>query len=212
MAEKVVTKRELEDQNTELLEENEALKNAQASLENRIKKMEDLVAQQQASGTYAGPEPKIYHDPFDSGVNPHHIKKHPDGKVLSWKNPNIRNSTRGWRGWVPVTYDDEIGSKLTEFIPDPPAKMEGSAAQDNYIRRGTDSILCWIDEEIWQARQQKREAKALRKQLAANATRNTVLRPGVETFGEGVQTDQGSQGGYVPPNINGHRTEMFNEE
>jgi hypothetical protein len=215
MAEMVTTKKDLEKQNSELQEVNEQLLAAQDSLEKRLQKMEALVAQKSAEGTYTGPEPVMYHDPFDVGVNPHHVLKHPDGKVLSWKNPNIRNGQRGWRGWVPVTYDDEIGKNIQEYIPDPPAKMSGSATQDNYIRRGTDSILCWLPEEMFKARQQKREMKALRKQVAAQNGRNHALRPGVETFGDGVQQDESSRGGSKPTQLTGHpshRTMMFDEE
>lgn len=220
MTEKVQTKADLAKENEELREENEALANGQALMEQRVAKMEALIQQQIEADEYKGPEPVVYHDPFDCGVNPHHIKKHPDGKILSWKNPNIRNGTRGWRGWVPITYDSEYGERLHEFITDPPAKMEGSADQDNYVRRGTDSILCYIDEEIFYARQQKRETKALRKQLAAQAVRNRVLGPGVETFGDGVQVEPSPPGGFkagqrpspLTSEHPSHRTEMFDQE
>lgn len=221
MTERVQTKADLAKENDELREENEALANQQALMEQRVAKMEALIQQQIEADEYAGPEPIVYHDPFDADQNPHHIKKHPDGLILSWKNPNIRNGTRGWRGWVPVTYDSEIGEKLTEYIPDPPAKMEGSADQDNYVRRGTDSILCSIPEEMFYARQQKRESKALRKQLAAQAVRNRVLGPGVETFGDGVQVENSPPGGFkaggrsqspLTSEHPSHRTEMFDQE
>lgn len=210
----------LEKKNSELKEDYEALANSYATLEDRLEAMENLINKQVQAGNYDGPEPAMYHDPFDAGTNPHFIKKHPPGKVLSWKNPNIRNGTRGWRGWVPIEYDDEYGLQLSEYISDPPAKMEGSASQDNYVRRGTDSILCWIIEETYLARQEKRERKALHKQLAANNTRNVVLGPGVETFGSGVQVEGPSPGGFkARPGASpltskhpSHRTEMFEEE
>lgn len=220
MTEKIPSKADLQAVNDQLREDNEALLNAQALMEKRVAKMEALISQQVAEGNYEGPEPVLYHDPYDCGVNPHHIMKHPDGKILSWKNPNIRNGTRGWRGWVPVTYDSEIGQKLGEYIADPPAKMEGSADQDNYVRRGTDSILCAIPEEVFYARQQKRESKALRKQLAAQNVRNKILQPGVETFGDGVQNDPSPPGGFkarsgaspLTSEHPSHRTEMFDLE
>lgn len=219
MTDQVVTKKELELQNAELQETNEALLNQQADLVARIERMESMVNEQQERGVYQGPEPIVLFDPFDVGTNPHHIKKHPEGKVLSWKNPNIRNGTRGWRGWVPITYDSEIGQNLTDYILDPPAKMEGSSSQDNYVRRGTDSILCWLPEELWQARQMKREQKALRKQMAASARRNISYAPGVETFGDGVQIEERPAGGFKmgrPAPLDtkhpSHRTEMFNHD
>ena len=220
MAEYVQTKAELTKENDELREENEAMANVQAQMEARVTVMEALIQDKIDAGTYGGPEPVMYHDPFDCGTNPHHIKKHPDGKILSWKNPNIRNGTRGWRGWVPITYDSEIGAHLSDYITDPPAKMEGSADQDNYVRRGTDSILCYIQEEYFLARQQKRETDAIRKQMAAQAGRNRVLRPGVETFGDGMQVEQSPPGGFKTgerqsPQVNGpnaHSVNMFNQE
>ena len=196
MSEQNVTKAELELKNADLEAENDTLAAGHASLEQRISQMEALIERGIDEGSYAGPEPVLFHDPFDLGINPHHIKKHPNGKILSWKNPNIRNGARGWRGWVPITYDCEIGKNLLDYISDPPAKMEGIANQDNYVRRGTDSILCWIDEEIYFARQQQREHKALRKQIAAQAVRNTVLGHGVETFGDGVQVEKSPRGGF----------------
>jgi len=210
----------LEKENVELQENYDALANSYATLEDRLEAMENLINGQIQEGKYGGPAPAMYHDPFDMGVNPHHIKKHPPGKTLSWKNPNIRNGSRGWRGWVPIEYDDEYGLALSDYIADPPAKMEGSADQDNYVRRGTDSILCWIDEEIYLARQEQRERKALHKQLAANNTRNIVLGEGVETFGNGVQVEGNSPGGFkARPGASpltskhpSHRQEMFEEE
>ena len=220
MSEQNRSKADLVKENEQLQEDNAALGNAQALMEQRVAQMEALINQQIADGNYSGPAPIVYHDPFDCGVNPHHIKKHPAGKILSWKNPNIRNGTRGWRGWVPITYDSEYGKQLLDYIDDPPAKMEGSSNQDNYVRRGTDSILCYIDEEIWLARQHKRESKALHKQLAAQSVRNQILGPGVETFGDGVQVEGSPPGGFkarqgATPLISkhpAHRTEMFEEE
>lgn len=205
----------------ELQNENKQLKEQNAAFEERLRRMEELVQQQHATGEYTGPEPVVYKDPFDAGNNPHHFKKHPDGLVLSWKNPNLRNDkAKGWRGWVPVTYDSEIGQNLSEYLADPPMKMAGIAEQDNYVRRGTDSILCYLDEDIWKARQLKREEKALRKQLAASVNSNQVLRPGVSTTGDGVQQESRPAGGFrmrenAPPIAGGgpsHRTELFRDE
>lgn len=212
---------ELNPTKTELQEENEQLKAQNSEFEGRLQRMEQLVSQQQEAGEYAGPQPVVYNDPFDTDTNPHHFKKHPDGMVLSWKNPNLRNDkAKGWRGWIPVTYDSEIGQNLHEYLSSPPMKMAGIAEQDNYVRRGTDSILCTLDEEIWKARQLKRESKALSKQLAASVSRNQVLRPGVSTMGDGVQQESRPAGGFkmresAPP-IGGdgpsHRTAMFDDK
>lgn len=215
MSEQNVTKRELEEQNILLQEDNDALLKEKESFASRIAALESMVAEKKAAGNYDGLKPELYHDPFDVGINPHHIKKHPDGLHLDWKNPNIRNGATGWRGWEPVTYDSEIGKNLQEYIPDPPVKMAGSAHQDNYVRRGTDSILCTLPEEIWKARQMKRESKALRAQVAASAQRNTTVQHGVETFGDGVQQEYSPAGGFksrgntASPSETFHRTEMF---
>lgn len=187
-------------------------------LRERIDKMEALVNTQKENGTYEGPKPAMYHDPFDMETNPHHVKKDPPGKVLGWKNPNLRNApTCGWKGWTPVQYDDEIGQNLAEYIFDPPSKLAGTAAQDNYVRRGTDSILCWLDENIYKARQIKREQKALGRQLAASARGNSMLHPGVSTFGDGMQRDESPNiGSGQPPPLDdskpSHRTELFRKE
>lgn len=216
-----ITKSVLQQENEKLSEEREALLNQQVTLEARIAKMEDLVEQKRSAGEYKGPEPVLYNDPFDLETNPHHIKKQPPGKVLGWKNPHFRNNSgRGWRGWEPVTYDSEIGQDLEEYINSPPMKMAGAAEQDNYVRRGTDSILCVLDKEIWLARQQKREQKALRKQEAATFNQNRVLRPGVSTTGDGVRKEERPPGGFrvreKAPDIEGHhpshRTEMFDNK
>lgn len=126
---------------------------------------------------------RTIHDPFSSR-NPHQIKANPAGKVLSWKNPKYRQE-RGWRGWTPVTYDDEIGRELDTYIIDPPHKMEGSAHLDNYVRRGTDSVLCWIPEEVWLARQLEQSQRALEAETRAAIRGTIVLKAGVTITGEG---------------------------
>jgi hypothetical protein len=222
MADKIPTKAEIQEEleqaetrNADLAEENQALMNKQADMEERLARMEALIEGQRAEGTYAGPQPKVYHDPYDT-TNPHKILHHPEGKKLSWKNPNIRDR-QGWKGWEPITWDSEVGKNIEKYIPSPPAKMVGIEKQDNYVRRGTDSVLAMIDEEIWMARQQKREDKALRKQLAANARANAAIGNGVETFGDGVQSDPRPAGGFkprqeLPVPEGGHRTRLLHPD
>ena len=222
MSEQNPTKAQLQDQlekaqrrNEELEEQNAALENTQADMDKRLSRMETLIQEQRDAGEYQGPQPKIYHDPFDS-ENPHKILAHPDGKVLSWKNPRVR-ADRGMRGWVFLTWDSEVGRNIDKYIASPPAKMAGIEHQDNYIRRGTDSILSMIDEEIWLARQNKREEKALRKQRAANARANRALAEGVETFGDGVTDERRPVGGFkprqeLPVPEGGHRTRLLHPD
>lgn len=196
----------------ELDEERQIAENLQAKVEH----MEALIEEKQAAGESVDPAPRIYHDPFDL-ANPHKILKHPEGKVLSWINPRLRQEQMGWQGWEPVTWDSEIGRNIKQYIPDPPAKMQGISKQDNYVRRGTDSVLSSIDREIWLAREQKRENKALRKQLAANATANRSMGPGVITTGDGVQRDPHPRQGMEKPlepalAPGGHRTRLMHPD
>lgn len=108
------------------------------------------------------PEPQLLYDPFDS-KNPHKIVKHPPGHRLGWKNPRYREIHRGWRGWIPVAYDSDVGRNLKRYLLDPPRKM--AHQDDNLVRRG-DSILCMLPEEMWLARQQERVDRANRNRTA----------------------------------------------
>jgi len=201
MSEPITTKKELEQENEEL--------------KSRLKAMEDLIAKQKAAGQSVDPEPFVYYDPYDSDVNPLIIKENPEGKILSWKNPNVRN-TRGWQGWTPVQYDDEIGRELDRYVNNPPPQMEGTATQDNYVRRGTDSILCWIDKRIWDTRKRKALDKANRRTQMASGAGNTTLMRGVSTFGEGVRTTASSRDGGKSAAVNqsnpSHQTRLLDEE
>ena len=222
MTEKTPNKAELQEQldkatavNVELTEENQALLNRQADMDDRLARMEALMEEKLDAGTYEGPQPKVYHDPFEC-VNPHKFKCHPEGLHFSWKNPRIMDD-KGPRGWTPVTWDREIGRNIDEYLSRAPAKLQGIETQDNYVRRGVDSILCVIKEEIWLARQQKRESKALRKQMAANARANVTIGEGVETFGDGVKHDPRPAGGFkpreeLPVPHGGHRTRLFHPD
>lgn len=118
-------------------------------------------------------EPQILHDPFDA-KNPHKIIADPPGFKLGWKNPVYRDGHRGWRGWQAVEHDSEIGRNLKRYLLDPPRRMEH--AVDNYVRRG-DSVLCYIDEEMWLARQNKRLERA-NKHASEHAKDLRVDRPG----------------------------------
>lgn len=97
-------------------------------------------------------EPSLISDPFDT-QNPHAIINHPAGFVLSWINPKYRAS-RGWRGWIRVEWDDEIGRNLTQYLNEVPDRMEG--AVDNYVRRG-DVVLCRLPEAYYRSRRNQRE-------------------------------------------------------
>lgn len=115
-------------------------------------------AEPSTDGAYL-PDPQVAYDPFDS-QNPHKILSDPPGFKLGWKSPVYRDGGRGWRGWVAVEYDDEIGRNLNRYLLDPPRRMEH--AVDNYVRRG-DSVLCYIERGIWEARQKRRTDLAARR-------------------------------------------------
>jgi len=104
-------------------------------------------------------DPNVFYDPYDS-QNPHKILADPPGFKLGWKSPLYRDGHRGWRGWRAVEYDDEIGRNLKRYLLDPPRRMEH--AIDNYVRRG-DTILCFLDANVWEARQRQRTDAAARR-------------------------------------------------
>lgn len=181
---------ELQGDNTVLQEENAALRDKFSELEtavnDRIEAMQDQISQSAAEGNPVEPEVKMIRDPY-AQLHPHKIISHPEGKILSWKGEAYR-AKRGWRGWNAVQHDDEIGRELRKYLADPPTKMEGTNELDNYVRRG-DSILSWIDEDIWHARQKARTDKDRQRTGAVTKSNNRQLMPGVTTTGEGVKTD-----------------------
>jgi len=202
----------------DLLEENAALKEQLSAMEEKQESLDDMIAakmeemeQRFADLTDRGeslPEPDVeplYEDPFED-QSAHKIITNPPGFRLGWKNEELRCGSRGWRGWIPIEYDDEIGRELDKYIQCPPTRMEGSSQLDNKVRRG-DTILCKLPEEIWLARQHKRVKKdAMRQGVASNA-RNKQLMPGVITTGKGVSKDSAANHNAVHGE---HRTDMFN--
>jgi hypothetical protein len=183
-------KDEIEQENSELKSQIETLREERSellgslnSLTERVDEMSNqMQATRESDGVY-DPEPDLVYDPFDE-QNPHAIRNHPEGWVLSWKNPDYR-AHRGWRGWVPVEHDDEIGQNLSNYLQDPPTRMEGMAQVDNYVRRGTDSILCKIPKDIWDARQRKRTQNAKQRFRATQQADNSRSSK-YTTYGEGA--------------------------
>jgi len=208
----------LEQENTELkqqiadgVEERSNLLDALSSLSDRVDQLAGAAAAQRDAGNPYDPEPELAYDPYDE-QNPHAILSHPEGWVLSWKNPDYR-AHRGWRGWVPVEYDDEIGQNLTKYLNDPPARMEGMANVDNYVRRGTDSILCKLPKDIWDARQAKRSRDAEFRFQQSQAAKQQRTKH-YQTYGEGAvprstgETPLRSSGDPAPM----VQTDMFRRE
>jgi hypothetical protein len=203
MTDKDKTKADLVEENDALRQdivnisaERSELMDALRSLSDRIDSMEQARAAREADGETYDPAPDLAYDPFDE-QNPHVIRNHPEGFVLSWKNPNLR-AHKGWRGWVPITYDDEIGKNLDQYLLDPPPRMEGMAQIDNYIRRGSDSILCKLPKDLWDARQARRETRS-KGMVRASAAKANVSGDGFVTYGEGAQQRKSADNTPLPP-------------
>ncbi len=199
---------DLKTQLAQAVEERSQLEDSFENLSDRVDMMASAMEEKKANGGY-DPEPESVYDPFDE-QNPHTILSHPNGWVLSWKNPDYR-AHRGWRGWIPIEYDDEYGQELHKYLADPPARMEGMAQIDNYVRRGTDSILCRLPADIWEARQNKR----VRKSHSAQAATKDGPRRGhnYSTYGEGaVQRTSGDAQGSYDPTSYSERTDLIRRD
>lgn len=188
MADTNKTKADLQEENeqlkqqvSDLAEDRSELLSSLTSLSERVDQMSVQMKEAREEGY--DPAPEMVYDPFDE-QNPHTILAHPEGWVLSWKNPDYR-AHRGWRGWVPVEYDDEIGQNLSNYLQDPPQRMEGMAQIDNYVRRGTDSILCKLPKDLWDARQNKRVQNSEQRFKATEMAQNRRTKQYSE-YGEGV--------------------------
>lgn len=143
---------------------------------------------------------KVLRDPL-AGTNTQQIKAHPPGKRLYWCNERYREASmggsRGWRGFVKVTFQDEIGKNLGKFIKDPPRRYEGSDQRDNFVRRG-DTILCWLPVGIWLNRQKARVQKANRGITEAQAQQKLADTRG-RLEGEGLHQAPRPRRGFVMP-------------
>ena len=183
----MATNKELEARLNDLARENEQLREL----------VEEQVAvrdEHAAAGNNTVPSLKQLYDPYESH-NPLHIKsdiepdaKFPEGQKLSWKSDRIRQY-KGWRGWIPVRWDDEYGKNLGDYLGDAPMRMEGSENLDGYVRRGG-LILCRLDKRIWNSRNAKRELKDMQQRGVAGANTIHFDRQGVQIDGEGMSEDQ----------------------
>ncbi len=161
----------------------------------------------------------LLYDPYDT-QNPFQIcgeiepcDEYPDGAVVGWKSPAYRER-RQWRGWIPFEYGDQYtgktGEHLTNYIPDPPPRIDGEGL-DNYVRRG-DVVLARLDKRIFESRQAKRVLESQRNMGKAGSRAKTVLGEGVEIVGRGVSKSQRPRGGFRPEQETtplaegGHRT------
>lgn len=187
MAKRVTQADKLAQLETKLAEQEAALEVAKAEAEEAKARAEHF-AQLNEDGVSVAPSeptdsfdptPKVLYDPYDS-QNPHKFIAHPQGYKLGWKNAKFRENHRGWKGWRVVQYDDFIGRELHKYLLDPPRRMEHNV--DNVVRRGDDTILCYLEESLWRARQQKRTDRAQR-----------LVAPHQEDF----KTERPTQGKFV---------------
>lgn len=160
---------------------------------------------------YAGQNPYAFKLAFDEDGNPildnegnqrHGFilpdEEYPEGQVLRWVNPLIRER-KGLRGHVMMEWDDpyiagktpaETRANLSKHLFDPPDKF--MSTENNFITRG-DSTLARLDVGMFDARQLQRRISAdanLRKAVAAE--KNEGL------FGEGLAEDAPTRRQIMP--------------
>lgn len=153
-------------------------------------------------------EGTVISDPYSS-QSPVTFKAHPPGFRLSWCNPRIRNQI-GWNGWTPVTYDSEIGENLDLYLNAVPARLEGVSAQDNYVRRGSTSILCFLPEGVWLHRQMEVERKGRARQHLDADSGTDIRNPdgSVIISGEGLVSQERPDGGFKFKHERGERVNV----
>lgn len=158
---------------------------------------------------------ELLHDPYDV-QNPLAIKQvevaqgifepvrippeeqFPEGQVLGWKSPRYRDR-RGWRGWIEIKIGDKYAGKdgelLSNYLPDPPRRMEGESKMDTCVRRAG-MVLARLDKRIWDARNQKREMRSNLQTGKINKDSPKFDRSGVELFGDGLTDQKRPRGGF----------------
>ncbi|HUW33540.1 MAG TPA: hypothetical protein VM223_18175 [Planctomycetota bacterium] len=151
------------------------------------------------------PQPKVelLHDPYDV-QNPLSIIKdmppsdgYPMGQKLSWKDPQYRDNSRGWKGWIPIRFEDEID--LTEFIPDPPQRFMGETEMDGFVRR-CGLVLSRLDMRIFKARDASRERKSDEMRgLTTSAAPVIFDRDGIRIDDEGTHSEANKPSFGVTP-------------
>lgn len=160
------------------------------------------------AGLPVQPKVELFHDPYDV-QNPLHILKdmpasegYPLGQKLSWKDPQYRDESRGWQGWIPIRFEDDID--LTEFIPDPPQRLMGEQELDGYVRR-CGLVLSRLDMRIFKARDQKRERKSDEARGLANPADPVLFeREGVQIQDEGSHRETKPSFGATPEPMKEH--------
>lgn len=129
----------------------------------------------------------VLRDPWKD-KDPLKIKAHPENFRLRWCNEKYR-SHKGWEGWTPVQWDEEIGKNLNKYLIDIPPRFEGMAHFDSYVRMGADAILCKLPVEYWLARKEHLRQKNKRFEDSIRDQRAQQLAPGVRITEGGFETD-----------------------
>lgn len=195
------------------------------------KEMTETKTDAQSELTLIEEQLKILHDPYEA-QRPFAIfgdippdDDFPQGQVLRWLNPRLRDS-RTMRGWQYLQWGDkytgENAEKLEGLVPTPPPRMEQPGHIDSYLRR-TDCILGRLDKRIWVSRQLKRELECARRRGYLESTQREMIAKGVSFVGEGLKRDEAPKSGLKPRSkalhqpfdrktgIGSHRTEMVDE-
>ncbi len=134
-------------------------------------------------------DPYDVQDPFKILAEIPPDETDPDGQVLQWKSPRYRER-RGWRGWIPIHWDDQYGNEetLAKYVLEPPARMVGPDKVDSCVRRG-DKVLSRLNKRIWQSRQLKRELLQAQQQGMYEQGQEQIIREGLRIVGKGLQRD-----------------------
>lgn len=164
--------------------------------------------EREESGIPMQPKVDLLYDPYDV-QNPLAIVKdippsegYPLGQKLAWKDPQYRDNDRGWRGWIPIRFEDDID--LSEYIPDPPQRFMGEAEMDGYVRRAG-LVLARLDMRLWEARNQRREQKSLEARGLANpADPVNFDRSGIQITDEGSHSEEKPSFGKTPEPMGEH--------
>lgn len=104
-------------------------------------------------------EVEIVRDLF-SNHNPHAFKRHPKGRHLYWANRAWRDR-KGYGQLRPVKANSEEWKELQQCLAEAPLDIDNKGT--NLIHRG-DTILAVMNEEDWQAKQDRRSYLANYKQ------------------------------------------------
>jgi len=143
------------------------------------------------------PDVEILRDPYVSD-RPYKIIKDlppspgsPKGWALGWKWPAYRDR-RGWNGWEIMRWSmvEKENIDLSEYLGEPPVRMQGSEHTDDIIRRGSD-VLCRIPRHWMDEREDRKRVKRLEREKAATAEGSQRINDLATMTGPGLETEDG---------------------